>query len=415
MRSLRTGETVLLGRRHTGEAELWHMAALVENVAPKPDAAQDHALLEGIENRQGRVSQAREWLRRHGSDPLLADRVRELERDALARPLLVLDQAGLRGARFLHGGLACSWDSKGWVRAWDPFTGREQSRWRLGKSMVQAVVANPVQRRLVAGTEKGWFSCIRLSFGLTPSKNYAGHSVWSAAVSADGETVAVGGRDPMVSIFDWPGDQPPRLKLGPHSEFISALLFLPDGKLVVGGGTYEDSLSSANHLWLWDLQSGKQLWRVPLLGQAIHLALHPDGRSLLLGDGGGGVRVISLEAGKLGGYFAASVGPPVADFLRDRAHGGAIGGLGILSDGKHLLTCSAGRIYQVAGGRQRSNDLRLWDLGERRLLRTFRAGTAEKYASISVSPDGGLVLFVTRKAEQVEVWLTSSVVSGAFR
>lgn len=133
-------------------------------------------------------------------------------------------------------------------------------------------------------------------------------SVWAAAFSPDGSTLATAGKDKRIQLWDLTDLAHPRAR-GPiqtrfHQHYLYGLAFIPSG-------LYADALVSVD----WGGRVG--VWRSPLPGAdpqrdpdlALYargtegglvalfgLAVSPDGRWVAVGDHRGGVRAWDLEA-----------------------------------------------------------------------------------------------------------------------
>ncbi|MEM7062680.1 MAG: TIR domain-containing protein [Cyanobacteria bacterium P01_B01_bin.77] len=130
-------------------------------------------------------------------------------------------------------------------------------------------------------------STLRNAIGITVEKNrLEGHTdaVWSAAYSPDGQTIASGGFDRVVRLWDSSGN-PIGQPFAGHEDDIWSVAFSPDGQTIASG-------SSDQTVRLWDRQ-GKQLG-TPLDGHEGHVktvAFSPDGTLVASGDQAGIVRL----------------------------------------------------------------------------------------------------------------------------
>jgi WD40 repeat protein/regulation of enolase protein 1 (concanavalin A-like superfamily) len=256
----------------------------------------------------------------------------------------------------------------------------------------------------------------------------AGHTaaVVGIAVSPDGRQILSGGSDTTVRLWDVASGKEVRRFEGPTAS-VESVAFAPDGRLAVGAGrkaSKEGKPEKGDYsVWLWEVATGKpvhrfeghtelvssvaflpdgryvasgswdltvRLWDVQSKQQK-HLfkghessvqcvAVSPDGRMVLSGDWWNKtVRLWDVETGQ--------------ELRRLEGHGGPVFSVAFSPDGKTAL--SAGR----------DRTIRLWDVKTGRLIRCFPEQRTE-VLSVAFSPDGRWVLSVS--GSRVCLWDVAS-------
>ncbi|MGW4112940.1 TIR domain-containing protein [Actinosynnema sp. NPDC004786] len=181
----------------------------------------------------------------------------------------------------------------------------------------------------------------------------AGDAVFASVFSPDGTTLATGGRDGVVRLWDVAGRRATGEPLAGHTGPVGALAFTPDGTTLASAG--DDGV-----IRLWDVAThttdGEPL--VGHTGAVYSLAFDRDGRTLASGSGDNSVRLWDVEARKQ--ISAPHVG-----------HRQPVRAVAFSPDGK--LLASAGE----------DNAVRFWDV-------SFTADTAVRLcdtARRSLTPD----------------------------
>ncbi|MGW6979245.1 nSTAND1 domain-containing NTPase [Streptomyces sp. NPDC054932] len=179
-------------------------------------------------------------------------------------------------------------------------------------------------------------------------------SVRTVAFSPDGRTLATGGADESVRLWDVATDKSRAILTG-HTDWVNAVAFSPDGRTLATG-------SGDRTVRLWDAATGKI--RTTLTGHTgpvPSVAFSPDGRTLATACGDTAVRLWDVRTGKL------------------RT---ALTGLG---DEVYRVAFSPdGRTLATAGG---DTAVRLWDVRSGKPRATLTGHTGMVYA-VAFSPDG---------------------------
>jgi Tol biopolymer transport system component len=189
--------------------------------------------------------------------------------------------------------------------------------------------------------------------------------VWSR----DGKTIATGGQDGLVRLWDI-DEREVRLPLPGHTRPVRGLAFSPQGSWIVAV-----SDDKAAHLRCWDATSGQE--RLTLKapkGVFQAVAVSPDGRTIATGGTAG------KDVGEIRLWDAATE----ADRGVLHGHVGEVIALGFAPDGRTLASAGS-----------KDNAVKLWDLAERREVWTF-AGHTKRVNAVAFTPDGRTLATASR-------------------
>jgi len=187
-------------------------------------------------------------------------------------------------------------------------------------------------------------------------KTLSGHSgsVWSVAISPDGQTLVSGSEDQTIKIWNLTTGQLSRTLSG-HSDTVRSLALSQDGKILASG-------SGDRTIKLWDLQTGKLLRNLEgHSGPIWSIALSLDGKTLVSGSEDSTIKIWNLQTGDLQRILFG--------------HSGRIFSVALSPDGQTIATGSVDKT------------IKLWNLPTGELRHTLQ-GHTDGVRAIIFSPDG---------------------------
>jgi WD40 repeat protein len=130
-------------------------------------------------------------------------------------------------------------------------------------------------------------------------KSFKGHTdrILCVAIAPDGKTIASGGKDKLLVVWDVETGKEKYTKKDPHKGLVACVAFSPDGKTLATAG--DDAT-----VRLWEVDSGKEVKTLPVKvteessNEVRGLAYSPDGKTLAVAGFFKAVQLWDMEAGK---------------------------------------------------------------------------------------------------------------------
>lgn len=178
---------------------------------------------------------------------------------------LVSDSGGGRGNR---------WDE---VLLWDVASGRVLERFRVGGVCWNARIT-PDGKTVVSGDTKGWVSLFNVETGKLESRfSVDGGSVLDLQLTSDGKRIVAVSSYPVPYVVIVDLESGRELIRIPHKAVVRAVAVSPDGAIVATGGNKKG-------IRLFDSKNGAAIGSFEgHVGGVSSLAFSPDGKSLLSG------------------------------------------------------------------------------------------------------------------------------------
>jgi WD40 repeat protein/tRNA A-37 threonylcarbamoyl transferase component Bud32 len=281
------------------------------------------------------------------------------------------------------------------VKVWNAHNGLLRFSLTGHSNFVNSIAFSPDGQRIASGSADNRLKVWDVRSG-QEILTFEGHPkpVSCVAFSPDGQRIVSTSYDKTVKVWDAVRGQEV-LTLLRHTEAVSCVAFSPNGLCIISG-SYDKTLK------LWDAQQGRDVqqgWAFhPLPERAVLCrGFSPDGKHLTSTIPF--LRGVKVWDARTGQEVLALSGP--TGMVTDAAFspGGryiAIATAG-RHDGKSPLIVARGRTYPNVPG-----ELKVWDLENRREVRTFR-GLEQVVTSVAFSPDGRHL--VSGSGDQtVKVW-----------
>ena len=188
------------------------------------------------------------------------------------------------------------------VRLWDMHTGAHKKTLNGHKHRVYSVAFSPDGKTLASGSEDNTIRLWRVDTGET-ERILTGHAgefegvdngpssvegVKSVAFSPDGKTLASGGGDNVIHLWDI-GTGKRKMTLTGHTHWVFSLAFSPDGKTLASGSVDSD-------IRLWDPHTGAHKKTLAGHGNWVRsIAFSSDGKTLVSGSDDGSVLLWEVD------------------------------------------------------------------------------------------------------------------------
>jgi WD40 repeat protein len=259
----------------------------------------------------------------------------------------------------------------GVARVWNPKSGRLQSVIRDGTDKVNDVyLSHDTQRVLTCRyDEPVWWNTttgklLKTLVGHT-------HAIYALAVSVDGSTLATGGFDEKVRIWDLKTNKVRRVLPGKGTFGMpTALDWAHDGKVIFAGYSEGNEGGDNGVLCAWDVKSGKPLWKQAAHNDEIwQVVVSSNGKHLASASNDGELQKRDVQTGKLLWRIRAHTVTDQTD----------VAALAWSPDGSTLAT----------GGHDAL--VKIWDACNGRLLHTLQ-GHGALINSVAFSPDGKVLI-----------------------
>lgn len=204
-------------------------------------------------------------------------------------------------------------------------------------------------------------------------------SVYSVRFSPDGKTLASGGLDGSIVLWDVETHQPLGPPLLGHTSGIWGIAFTPDGKIMASG-------SMDSTIILWDVEKREQIG-LPLRGhtsEIVSIDISPNGSILASGSGDGTIRLWNMATHR-----------PIGEPLKAST---SVWAVAFSPDGQTLASGSS------------DGTLLLWDTSTRKTIGEPLKGHTEAVRCLAFSPDG-VTLASGGYDDVVMLWDTKNQVS----
>jgi WD40 repeat protein len=164
------------------------------------------------------------------------------------------------------------------VRVWDPATGREVGKFTGHTAAVRRVAFHPDGKHALSAGRDSFVRMWELESG-KEVRTFKSSGEWAncLALTRDGKYVTTGGKS--MRIWEVATGKLVRECVDAHPNGATAADFSPDGRILLSSGT-------GGTARLWDMATGRELYRFDHKENLYAVAFSPDGKTLVTGGGG---------------------------------------------------------------------------------------------------------------------------------
>ncbi len=239
-------------------------------------------------------------------------------------------------------------------------TAQEQNLLQGHTDSVWSVAVSPDGQRIVSGSDDNTVRIWDAATGKPIGQPLQGHkaSVFSVAVSPDAQRIVSGSADNTVRIWYAATCEPFGKPLQGHTDSVGSVAVSPDAQRIVSG-------SADNTVRIWDAATGEPIGQ-PLQGhtnQVYSVTVSPDGQ-----------RIVSGSADKTVRIWNAATGEPIGQPLQ--GHTDRVLSVAVSPDGQRIVSGSD------------DNTVRIWDAATGEPIGQPLQGHTDSASSVAVSPDG---------------------------
>lgn len=249
------------------------------------------------------------------------------------------------------------------------------------------------------------------SFSLASALADHAGTVWSVALSADGQTLVSGSEDNTIKVWDLKTGQVNHTLTG-HTDSVRSLSLSPDGQTLASGG-------GDNTVKLWDVQTGALRYTLSgHSGTVWSVACDRTGQTLASGSEDHTIKLWDMQTGALRTTLSGHSAPVYSVALNDDGHTLASGSgdktikLWNAQTGEllHTLKGHSDAVRAVAfspDGRQLAsaswdNTIKIWNVRTGRLLHTLE-GHRDRVVAIAFNADGRSIVSASTD-RTIKIW-----------